>query len=262
MSQTDDAPDDDPFEAHFRRDPMTGAGVTVLVVGPDALARDRTGRGLVELVKSRNRTANYRAIDPSRFGPDLEEAARDPATLPLMMLAGSDANWSGAHLDPLLASIDTCDHAIGRREPARGSSFGRRLRSLRWRVLVGVPVVEPLSPAQLHRRDHLDKMPVRSLSGLASIEVLAKATFLGHLMDEVKVPDLPDLPATVDRAEIGRLFRHPVFVPVSAPAEDLEGDEEADDGPAAEHGEGDGDGLDPRPFEQDLPQRGDDVREG
>jgi hypothetical protein len=264
MSRPDDPPeipDDDPFEAHFRRDPMTGAGVTVLVVGTDPAACDRAGRGLVELLRSRKREAEFRTVDPSRFGPELERAARDEASLPLMLVTGSDGTWTGAHLDGLLASIDACDHAIGCRDRTRAARWSRRLKSLRWRVLFGVPVLDPLSPARIHRRDHLAAVPVQSASGLAVVEVLAKATFLGHLMDEVPIPPLPDLPASIDRAEVGRLFRHPTFVPASVPAEELEGEQERDDRPGGEHGQRDGDGLDPRPFEQDLAQGRDDVRE-
>ena len=64
---------------------------------------------------------------------------------------------------------------------------------------------------------------------------LAKATFLGHLIDEVGVPPLRSLFRTAGRwSDWNQIFRHPLFQRVSGPAEEPQGQVECRDGPGSE----------------------------
>ncbi len=64
------------------------------------------------------------------------------------------------------------------------------LGSLVRRLVFAVPLRDVHSPCRLHRLDKLAAIPLQSASSFLDTEILAKATFLGHLIDEVAVPPL------------------------------------------------------------------------
>lgn len=247
------APPDDPYEAHFHREPLPKAPVRVVVLdrGGDARA-EAVGAGLIGLLGGRNRRADLRVIsvrDCGGIGPAIERGAADSDS-PLVLVTSSREPWTDAHLKPLLEAIDRCDHAIGRRP---GSRLGRWLATLRWRVIFGVPVFDVFSPCRLHRREALATIPLQSASSFAEVELLAKATFLGQLIDEVAVPALDAPPVLLDPADVRQVFRRPCFRRVSAPAEEPQGEEEGHDGPGGQDDQRAGDVGDPRPLQDDAP---------
>ena len=58
------------------------------------------------------------------------------------------------------------------------------------RLIFAVPLRDVHSPCRLHRLDKLAAIPLQSASSFLDTEILAKATFLGHLIDEVAIPPL------------------------------------------------------------------------
>jgi hypothetical protein len=238
--------DDDPFEAALRREPRTGAGVEVLVFDAgDPRRAESIGLGLSGLCKGRGRAARFRVL-PSRtddgLGATLERAAAE-AEHPLLIVTSAVANWTPAHLDPLLAAIDQSDHAVGRR-PATGlATIRRRLAALVNSSLYAIPVLDVHSPCRIHRREALAAIPLQSESTYVDVELLAKATFLAQLVQEVDVPDLdtdrdPALRA-LWRHDRHDLLRRPVFRrrPASGPAEEPQRQQEGDDRPGGQHEE-------------------------
>ena len=103
-----------------------------------------------------------------------------------------------------------------RRRPAAGRAARRASSggsaSLPWGSVFAVPVLDVHSPCRLHRREKLAAIPLQSASSFLDVEILAKATFLGHLIDEVDVPAAA--PATVARAGLGRPGRRSSADPV------------------------------------------------
>jgi hypothetical protein len=244
---TDTAPEpddyDDPYEAHFRRVPLPSAAVDVLVLRVDsAAAAQAVADGLVGLLGGKNRRAAARVVPvdgATGRGPALEAAVGE-GTAPLVLVTTATQPWTDAHLAPLLKAIDAADHVVGLRERAPAGRVARWLGRLPWRVLFRVPLHDIHSPCRLHRREALAAIPLQSPSAFADVELLAKATFLGHLLDEVPVPDLPAAPGRSALADVRAVFRKPRFVraaPASAPAEDAQGDDEGDGRPGGEQGQ-------------------------
>ena len=129
------------------------------------------------------------------------------------------------------------------------------------------------SPCQLHRTEKLAAIPVQSGSSFLDVEVLAKATFLGHLLERgrraaaARARSFAQAGGAISSTVLQRpLFRRPAAEPASGPAENAQGQVEGADGPGRE----DGDRLDDvgmeeaGPFEQDQPQGADELgqREG
>lgn len=232
---------EDPFEAHFRREPMTGAGVRVVVrgAGEDLAAQASRWRSILG-----NRFADCVALDPGApLGEAIERAVAGEAP-PLVLFADAGPAWNKGHLAPLLKAIDACDHVIGRRPVG---SAGRRLRRwlgvLHWRLIFAMPALDVHSPIRLHRREKLAAIPLQSSSDFVDVEILAKATFFGHLIDEVDIPAVDGTPAPrrVAGRDVSAVYRHPTLIRPSGPAEDLEGEDEGDDGPGREDRQGGGD---------------------
>ena len=112
------------------------------------------------------------------------------ATLPLVLVTTAEEPWTKDHLEPLLEAINQCDHVIGCR-PAGAGEIGSACPGLLVRRLIfAVPLHDVHSPCRLHRLDKLAAIPLQSASSFLDTEILAKATFLGHLIDEVDVPPL------------------------------------------------------------------------
>jgi hypothetical protein len=250
-----ESPDDyeDPFEAHFRREPVTGAGVQVVVIAegePDRL--EDVARGIVGLLAKRGRKAEA-SVEPSQYegrGAALEKALHD-STLPLVLVTTTQERWSEGHLAPLLEAIDKSDHVVGGRKDTSPVRFARWARSRPWRWLFASPVADVHSPCRLHRREKLGAIPLQSASEFLDIEILAKATFLGHVIDEVEVPPLPAKVARGFWGDFLDVFRHPVLKRPSGPPEDPQREDERQDGPGGEDGQGGGDVEEARPFEHD-----------
>jgi glycosyltransferase involved in cell wall biosynthesis len=85
----------------------------------------------------------------------------------------------------------------------------------------GVPLVDVNSAFKLYRTDFLRRFPIQSDGDFVHTELVAKATFLTSIMDEVPLTPQPD--AAVPRARISwgellRVFRDPEFT-WPAPAE-------------------------------------------
>ncbi len=210
-----DAPEpgetDDPFEAHFRREPMPKAGVCVIVL--DAGHPEESAivvESLRTLVSRRGREVECHIVtlDPSQGVGRAIEHGYQASNQPLVLVTSALEAWTEAHVAPLFEAIDHCDHVIGRRPKGPVQRLSVRLRGLLWRGLFAVPVRDVHSPCRLHRRAALDAIPLQSLTDFSDVELLAKATFLGHLIDEVEVPALEagGLPTRHWRRDLGAVF--------------------------------------------------------
>lgn len=240
----------DPYELHLHREPRRGAGVSVIAVrSSDGGGGEAVAESLRARVRSTGRAVESVVIDRDDAWPGALERAVAAATFPLIVITSAVAPWTDAHLKPLLEAIDKADHVVG----CRPLTFGGRLR--RWlatrgsRWVFGVPVADVHSPCRIHRAEALRAIPLQSRSSFLDVEILAKATFLGHLIDEVPVPPLAASPATMSRADRRLVSRHPLFVRPSTPAEDPEGEHESAEGPGPEDQERGPDLADAGPLE-------------
>ena len=134
--------------------------------------------------------------------------------------------------------------AAARPGPAYSGSLARRL-------IFAVPLRDVHSPCRLHRLDKLAAIPLQSASSFLDTEILAKATFLGHLIDEVTVPPLRG--QTGSSGLVDGLESSPAPSAVcrsSGPAEEPQCQSEGDDGPGGEDQDGRADIEQARPLEQ------------
>jgi hypothetical protein len=101
-------------------------------------------------------------------------------------------------------------------EPLPGWLGGRQRCVKRlFQLLFGLRVHDPTCPVQLARREVLARLPVQSDGIFVHVEVLAKANFLGCIMDEVPIhwptasvperlrPMLPDLRCLLQKPDFG-----------------------------------------------------------
>jgi hypothetical protein len=256
-------PEDDPFDRHFRREPLPGAGVRVVVLGVAEETAPAVGAAIVALLSRLGRGAELRVEQPTSpggLGAAIERGYAGSA-MPLVMVVTSPCPPVEAHLKPLLQAIDHCDHVVGKRRLDRFAALVRWLAALRWRALFAVPVKDVHAPIRLHRLEKLAAIPLQSASAFVDVELLAKATFLGHLIDEVAVPPLDAPQPRIDRQDLRRVFQHPEFVRRSAPPEQAQGQPEGDDRPGGQDQERSGDGGEPGAFEHHPAQGRDDVRQ-
>lgn len=102
------------------------------------------------------------------------------------------------------------------------------------RLLFGLRVSDINSKFKLFRRSVFDRMVVQSDGEFIHAEILAKANFLGCLMDEVPLGDRPDpLPVPDVGAEMWMVFRDPRFrSPVPTPG--LDAPKPRESGPSPE----------------------------
>lgn len=247
----------DPFEAHFHRDPLPQAGIRVVVLCQDDHDRSAAVAGALEsLISARGRGVESVIVPVAGRGTGRAlEQALEGAGLPLVLVTTTEEPWTAGHLDPLLESIDRCDHVLGRRQVSLSQRLARWLGRLPWKLLFAVPVADIHSPCRLHRLEKLAMIPLQSITGFLDVEILAKATFFGHLIDEVKVPPLagPALPSPW--YDFVTLFRRPVLKRPSSPPEEPQRQVEAGDRPDREDRQGRGH-VDPaRPLE-DHPAQG------
>ena len=249
-----------PLDAAALREPIPDGDVLVIVMAskgdPDP---DSIGQGLLDLLKARRRKADAFVVRPDSRGWDkaLEEGLAG-GSQPIVLVTTARGRWSAAHLDPLLEAINLRDHVIGRRPAPPGGNLKRWLATLPWRVLFALPVLDAFSPCRMHRRAALETIVPQSVSRFLEVEILAKATFLTQVIEEVDVPPLESPPVGRIGGDLRAVLKSPVFVrpAPSVPPEDLEGDHERPDGPGGEDRQGDHHDLagQARPFEHDRPQ--------
>lgn len=259
----------DPFEAHAHREPLRNASVHVVVfhdaseTGADERVRS-VATSLIELLKRRGRACETDFAELS--DASAWEGLASRTSLPLTLLTHARVPWTAEHLDPLLDAIDRCDHVIGRRHLGAARLARGWFTGAAWRWVFAVPVLDVHSPCRLHRTERLREIPLQSSSSFLDVEVLAKATFLGHLIDEVSVPTLDAIPRRFSLSDVRTVFQSPEFRhrprPGSGPPEDSEGEDEGADGPDPHHHEGQPDVAEPRAFENDRAQRVEELREG
>jgi hypothetical protein len=91
--------------------------------------------------------------------------------------------------------------------------FGEHLRAWWAWVVYGVPTTDPHCGLKLFRRSFLGRFPIQCDGDLVHIELVAKATFLTCLMDELPLTPKPDpIPKpTWTRKDRGTLFGRPKF---------------------------------------------------
>jgi hypothetical protein len=228
---------DDPFASHIRRDPLPGAGIRIILLTdlPRADA-EAVIAPLIDHIQAIGRPVEQCILQLQGSGLDrLFRQGLNGASLPLVLVTTATEPWTIAHLEPLLKAIDHCDHVIGRRHAGDRERWSRWLKSLPRRLVFALPLLDVHSPCRLHRLEKLAAIPLQSASWFLDTEILAKATFLGHLIDEVEVPPLRGLLETAGRwSDWNQVFRHPLFKRVSGPAEEAQGQDECHDGPGSE----------------------------
>jgi glycosyltransferase involved in cell wall biosynthesis len=194
--------------------------------------------------------------EPRGFGAALRTGLAE-ARHPLLVYAPCDRQFRPEDLKLLLAAIDRVDVVAGCRagRPVPvwrrwlgaayrlfvrvlfGLSLTPPLCSPGWsgwgrrrlaRLLLGIRVHDPECAFRLLRRSVFRRIPIQADGEFAHIEILAKANFLGHLLDEVAVPHrLPGLDEPVPSGppprfwrDLGRLLRAADFGPASLPPEE------------------------------------------
>jgi glycosyltransferase involved in cell wall biosynthesis len=182
------------------------------------------------------------------FGASIRTAL-EQSTQPLFFYTSGDPHWATADLARMLKSIEQKDEytgmlvqivnghrrglpiPAGRKRLRKLKSFfnrivfgywldtskgwlGREEESFWWRCRLqfGLRVGDINSAFKLFRRQVFDKMVLQSDGDFIHAEILAKANFLGTLMDEITLADkqtpghLPDM-----SAERKRVFKNPQF---------------------------------------------------
>jgi hypothetical protein len=226
---------DDPFERYLHREALPNAGIRIVLFSDSPPARaEEVHRSLLELVSASGRPVETATVPGpgTELGPALAHALED-ATLPLVLVTGAREPWTNAHLEPLLQAIDFCDHVIGRRPASFWNTWTNHLAALPRRLLFALPLLDVHSPCQLHRLEKLREIRFQSVSSFLDIEILAKGTFLGHLIDEVEVPALVGWTKFAGWwSDFYRVLRHPQFDSSSRPTEEAQRQREGDDGPS------------------------------
>ena len=183
------------------------------------------------------------------FGACLRTALAE-ATQPLFFYAGIDAQYTPTDIRPMLERIELRDEVFGKQpdlisgfragQPRPGAvKWASGAWNLFWRIFAGLPMVEPLpwygwgewwyrtragwvfgvpladvnSAFKLYRKAFLLRFPIQSDGDFVHVELVAKATFLTSIMDEIpltpKSDPFPPLgPVASDRS---RVFRKPKF---------------------------------------------------
>ncbi len=276
QGQGDQFDEDDPFARAIRRESRSGAGIDVLVWDAgDAERAERIGVGLVRLIEAERRSARMRILCSNAEegqGATLRKAIEETSA-PLILITTAIEPWTAAHLSPVLESVDRADHVLGRR-PIRGAALWKaRLHKLARTLVYSTPILDTTTPCRLHRREAIAAIPLQSESCYLEFEMLAKATFLGHLVEETPIPGLeadenPRRRAmwAHDRADV---WRRPIFriepaamaAVGSGPAKETEGQEEGDEGPGGENEDAGPDGGDTRALDDDGAKGGGELGE-
>ena len=218
-------------------------------------SRDGT-RAQADILATRNTRVKVLAhAERKGFGACLRTAL-DAARHPLFFYTSADHGWNPNDLPRMLKSLAVRDeftgklveivngHRRGTAMPAGRKRLNRVYRawvrvvfgylpepprgwlgtaeSRFWwkcRLLFGLRVGDINSKFKLFRRSVFDRMVLQSDGDFIHAEILAKANFLGCLMDEVVLGDRPDPPPAPDvGAELWKVFRDPRFrSPVPTP---------------------------------------------
>ena len=134
MSADESHDENDPFAAHFHREPLPEAGVRVIQI--TELSEDAAQSVVAPLdlwFHSSGRAIEIRVIRVDRASARLGEAieaAMDGTSLPLVLITTAIEPWTPAHLEPLLQSINLCDHVLGRRTAGSWANVMRWVGSL------------------------------------------------------------------------------------------------------------------------------------
>ena len=209
----------------------------ILVV--DDGSSDRTPAMAENLAKELENVRLLRPASGQGFGASLR-AGIESAQHPLLCYAPADRRYRPAALQKLLERINGVDLVTGCRagRPVPGVLRGLGL-IYRWLVWIVVGVgLEPLPgwpgwrgwlyqklirsifglrlhdvdcPIKLFRRSVLERMPIQSDGPFVHAEVLAKANFLGCLMDEAALAIEPNGREPGWWAELRRVYAHPEF---------------------------------------------------
>ncbi len=177
------------------------------------------------------------------FGACLRTALAE-ATQPLFLYAGIDGQYTPSDLRPMLERIELRDEVFGK-QPDLISGFragqprpplvawGGAVWKLFWRVFAGLPVTDPPpwygwgpwwyrvragwvfgvpladvnSAFKLYRTAFLKRFPIQSDGDFVHTELVAKATFLTSIMDEIPLtpssePHPPLGPLSADRSKV------------------------------------------------------------
>lgn len=259
----------DPFDVHFHRESLEGAGATLILLADAVEGLDESAlTSCVSWLKSQGRPVETRLIAVDRSAPRLGEQIAEvlaSVDLPIVAFFSAAEPPTPEHLKPLFKAINQADHVVGRRPAGPLVEVGRWLARIPRRLVFGVPVLDVNSPCRLHRLEKLQTIPLQSGSSFVNTEILAKATFLGHLLDEVAIPALSGRVWRLGWFRDLRLvFKRPTFRPPagveidppSRPLEQPEGQPERADGPSGEDSQGHEDLnlSDPRALQNDHPQ--------
>lgn len=110
---------------------------------------------------------------------------------------------------------------MGYAADSRAGWLGWNAQAYHWliRLLFGVRIHDVNCPFTLLRRVILARIPIQSRGSFVQAEILAKANFLGCLMDEVPIAGRPRQPVAWRdvRSDLKRVFSHPDFGPATLP---------------------------------------------
>lgn len=209
---------------------------------------DGTATALEGLVK---RVPHLRVLahDTQRgFGACLRTALAETKQ-PLFVYAGADYPYTPTDIRPMLERIDLRDEIFGKQPDLISGARAGQPRpflvtavgtawKLFWRVFAGlpmadsppwygwgewwyrvqvgwvfgVPLVDVNSAFKLYRTAFLKRFPIQSDSAFVHTELVAKATFLTSIMDEIPITPRPDAFPPRSVAEDWRLvFQNPIF---------------------------------------------------
>jgi glycosyltransferase involved in cell wall biosynthesis len=182
------------------------------------------------------------------FGACLRTALAE-AKHPLFMYAGVDYPYTPTDIKQMLVRIELRDEILGKQPDLISGARAGQPRPLPvtllggawkifWRVFAGLPMAEsppwygwsewwyrvrvgwvfgvPLadvnSAFKLYRTAFLKRFPIQSDSDFVHTELVAKATFLTSIMDEIPITPQPHLPPPRSIAQDWSLvFRNPIF---------------------------------------------------
>ena len=211
-------------------------------------SRDGT-RAQADLLTARNVRVKVLAHPERKGFGACVRTALEAAAHPLFFYTSADHGWNPNDLPRLLKGLAVKDEFTGKQVEVvnghrRGTAMPAGRRRLNWAYRAFVRVVfgywpEPpkgwLGPAEnrywwkcrmlfslrvgdinskfkLFRRSVFDRMVLQSDGEFVHAEILAKANFLGCLMDEIVLSDKPDpLPSPDVGAEMWEVFRNPKF---------------------------------------------------
>ena len=204
------------------RTPIASAPLSVILTPSDAEPSGKEGLGRWEnFLADLGRQYELFVVPPGLRGiGTVLRAGLAAARNPLVVFASGDPRYRPEDLKRLLERIDAVDLVVGCRAgsmPAWLGGIGRLYR-LAVRILIGVPL-DPLPSwfgwknwffyllvrivtgvrvhdvncgMQLFRRDVVAGIPVQATGPFALAEIIAKANFLGCLMDEVPIAGPPE----------------------------------------------------------------------